>query len=339
MVGYPKIDRATGSNVGAGMSAHKLQPPVRASGALALVLLLMGGCSTPPSPRQEQDRKGDESALATPTEALPAAPARQLSDEQRFGRALAEIERLDPQLADAFEVSRRAAALGPFPEGIAHRSVVHAHGLWDVFEIDLAQVELLLLGQANPELRTLAAVRAAHEAAGRTWGMATNGGMFHAGERPVGLHVEAGHELAPLELGSGSGNFFMKPNGVFYLDAAGAHVVDSTAYQPEGEVVLATQSGPLLVSRSALHPEFDPASTHLKKRSGVGVRDPSHVVFAISRAEVSFHAFATLFRDVLGCADALYLDGSISDFDAPGMLAARRPEKYGSVLTAVAKGR
>jgi len=32
---------------------------------------------------------------------------------------------------------------------------------------------------------------------------------------------------------------------------------------------------------------------------------------------VSFHAFAALFRDELGCRDALYLDGTLSRFWTP----------------------
>jgi uncharacterized protein YigE (DUF2233 family) len=38
------------------------------------------------------------------------------------------------------------------------------------------------------------------------------------------------------------------------------------------------------------------------------------VVFAVSEAPVNFHGFARLFRDELGCRDALFLDGTISQF-------------------------
>ena len=41
------------------------------------------------------------------------------------------------------------------------------------------------------------------------------------------------------------------------------------------------------------------------------------VVIAISRGPVTFYDFATLFRDALGCPDALYLDGVISKVWAP----------------------
>jgi uncharacterized protein YigE (DUF2233 family) len=45
---------------------------------------------------------------------------------------------------------------------------------------------------------------------------------------------------------------------------------------------------------------------------------PGKVVFAVSETPVNFHTFARLFRDVLGCRDALYLDGSISEFYVDG---------------------
>ncbi|MDP3237182.1 MAG: hypothetical protein Q8N26_30620 [Myxococcales bacterium] len=44
-------------------------------------------------------------------------------------------------------------------------------------------------------------------------------------------------------------------------------------------------------------------------------------MLAISRDEVSFFDFASFFRDELGCADALYLDGIISGLAvSPGAL-------------------
>ena len=42
-------------------------------------------------------------------------------------------------------------------------------------------------------------------------------------------------------------------------------------------------------------------------------------VFAISHDPVSFHAFASLFRDKLYCANALFLDGTISSLYAPDL--------------------
>jgi uncharacterized protein YigE (DUF2233 family) len=75
---------------------------------------------------------------------------------------------------------------------------------------------------------------------------------------------------------------------------------------------LATQSGPMLVIDGQVNPAFDETSDSLKWRSGVCAKTPHAVVFAVSESPVSFHAFARVFRDDLGCRDALYLDGTLS---------------------------
>jgi uncharacterized protein YigE (DUF2233 family) len=65
----------------------------------------------------------------------------------------------------------------------------------------------------------------------------------------------------------------------------------------------------MLVINGRLHPRFNRRSTSLKARDGVGVRADGRVLFAISEGEVSFDAFARLFRDGLNCPNALFLDG------------------------------
>ncbi len=45
---------------------------------------------------------------------------------------------------------------------------------------------------------------------------AINAGMFDERLKPVGLYIENGRELVPINTRSGAGNFHMKPNGVFF---------------------------------------------------------------------------------------------------------------------------
>jgi uncharacterized protein YigE (DUF2233 family) len=150
---------------------------------------------------------------------------------------------------------------------------------------------------------------------------ATNAGMFDPALKPVGLYVEQGRELVHVNTTSGHGNFHMKPNGVFYVSRDRAAVVETGAFlkqRPQAD--LATQSGPMLVVNGRLHPRFDRSSRSLKARNGVGVRADGKVVFAISQAEVSFDAFARLFRDALKCPNALFLDGgTASNLYAPSL--------------------
>jgi uncharacterized protein YigE (DUF2233 family) len=145
----------------------------------------------------------------------------------------------------------------------------------------------------------------------------TNAGIFEPDLTPTGLLISGGRELHPLNLRKGAGNFFLEPNGVFFITASGAHVVETSEFRSEG-VLEATQSGPLLLRAGGVHPSFKPGSTHRAIRNGVGVRRDGTVVLVISRDEVSLFDFAVLFRDVLGCTDALYLDGVISGLAVEG---------------------
>ncbi len=164
---------------------------------------------------------------------------------------------------------------------------------------------------------TIDGLRAWGETQGRRLAFATNAGIYDREFRPLGLYVENGRTLRPLNTAKGNpsaGNFSMQPNGVFAVDRAGhAHVVATGDWKARRiDARLATQSGPMLVVDGALNPAFDEASDSRKWRSGVCARTPDEVVFVVSQSAVTFHAFARVFRDGLGCRDALYLDGTLS---------------------------
>jgi len=148
---------------------------------------------------------------------------------------------------------------------------------------------------------------------------AMNAGMFEPDLSPVGLFAASGREYKPLNLSPGAGNFYLKPNGVFFLTANGPQIVESSKYSsPATAVLLATQSGPLLLEHGAIHPAFKAASTSKLIRNGVGVKG-SEAIFVISDAPVTFHEMAIYFRDQLQCPDALYLDGVVSTLFYPEM--------------------
>ncbi|MDE1996386.1 MAG: phosphodiester glycosidase family protein [Rhizobiaceae bacterium] len=151
---------------------------------------------------------------------------------------------------------------------------------------------------------------------------AMNGGMYQEDQSPVGLYIENGKQLKAINTNTGWGNFHLLPNGVFYLLPSDkgmvAGVMESKAFVASGiKPFYATQSGPMLVIDGRLHPSLLVDSTSFKTRNGVGVTADNKVIFAISEGAVRFHDFATLFRDELGCANALFLDGSISSLDMP----------------------
>jgi uncharacterized protein YigE (DUF2233 family) len=141
---------------------------------------------------------------------------------------------------------------------------------------------------------------------------AMNAGMYEPDFSPVGLLVEDGREISPLNLADGRGNFFLKPNGVFFVSASGPRIVETTEYPALAHGVrLATQSGPLLLRNGVVNPAFDAASPSRLIRNGVGI-SKNTIIFVISEQPINFYEFAVFFRDELHCRDALYLDGVVS---------------------------
>ncbi|MEM9939690.1 MAG: phosphodiester glycosidase family protein [Pseudomonadota bacterium] len=155
----------------------------------------------------------------------------------------------------------------------------------------------------------------------KTLVFAMNGGMYHEDRSPVGYYRDGSGDQASVNTNVGPGNFHMLPNGVFWLTSDAAGVTESTAYiEADIDTLFATQSGPMLVIEGALHPSFNPDGTSRKRRNGVGVSaDGTQVHFAISDTVVSFHDFATLFRDALDAENALFLDGQVSRLYAPDL--------------------
>lgn len=205
--------------------------------------------------------------------------------------------------------------------------------LYRVVTIDLKHEALSLhwrdpaSGTAYGDIETLRQWGAAH---GRHLLFAANAGIYDHKNVPLGLYVEDGKALVGLNLAHGnpaSGNFSLLPNGVFAIYPDGhAAVRRSADFKTDGKPVRwATQSGPMLVIAGQLNPQFEGDSPSLKWRSGVCAKTPTEVIFAVSEVPVNFHDFAQLFRDELGCRDALYLDGSISQLYVDGAGYAGAP--------------
>ena len=204
-------------------------------------------------------------------------------------------------------------------------SAANAEPRYTVVKIDLRKerLELFLRDDAGVEFKRLDRLEAWLARHNRQLVFAMNAGMYHADFAPVGLLVQEGREVSPLNLLPGEGNFFLKPNGVFLVSGTQPRVVESSEYPAlSSGVRLATQSGPLLLRRGVVHPAFIPDSDSRKIRNGVGVSGHT-ALFVISEDPVNFYEFALYFRDVLHCRDALYLDGTVSALHS---LALRRSD-------------
>jgi len=212
---------------------------------------------------------------------------------------------------------------------------------YDVVAVDLSRHDLRLFWKdpAGTPFLTLERVRAWVAARGDSLVAATNAGIYEPGYVPTGLFVEEGIVQNPINLGDGEGNFFLKPNGVFFTTDAGAQIVESSQFAGRnGPVRYATQSGPLLVSGGTIHPGLTPGSQNCRLRSGVGVDAAGTVYLVISNGAVNFFDFAVYFKEQLGCPDALYLDGAISSLYAPALGRVEGgAESYAGILGVVAK--
>ncbi len=195
-----------------------------------------------------------------------------------------------------------------------------------VVHIDLKR-EKLSLHWRDPQTAqpfgSIEALRQWGEAHGQKLLFAANAGIYDKQSAPLGLYVENGKTLVPLNLNHGnpsSGNFSLLPNGVFAIYPDGhAAVRTSSDFKADAKPAQwASQSGPMLLIDGKLNEQFIDASDSMKWRSGVCVKTSSEVIFAVSETPVNFHTFGRLFRDELGCRDALYLDGSISQIYVDG---------------------
>ncbi|HEX8720748.1 MAG TPA: phosphodiester glycosidase family protein [Pyrinomonadaceae bacterium] len=148
----------------------------------------------------------------------------------------------------------------------------------------------------------------------------TNAGIYSASRAPEGLHVEGGSTLSPLNLNVGDGNFYWRPNGVFYVGDGGAGIIESEKFNSPGGpagVREATQSGPLLVIGGEVNQSLKPDSRSLYVRNGVGMKSPDEVYVVASVGEANLYDFASVFKERLHCRDALYLDGCVSQMYLP----------------------
>lgn len=182
------------------------------------------------------------------------------------------------------------------------------------------QLRLFWRDDAGVPIKRLSRLAEITDARGEKLAFAMNAGMYHGDFSPVGVLVSEGKELSSLNTSKGEGNFFMKPNGVFFVTGHAAGVMETSRYAiMEERPVLATQSGPMLVHEGKVNPLFRPESDSRLYRNGVGAPTRDTAVFVISEDPVNFFEFATFFRDSLHCSEALFLDGTVCSLYAPSL--------------------
>ena len=142
--------------------------------------------------------------------------------------------------------------------------------------------------------------------------MAMNGGIYDKAYAPLGLYIEKGRQLTPLNRASGGGNFFIRPGGVFYLRGQNAGIVSINKFRASPAIRYAVQSGPMLIENGKINWRLKPSASSRKLRNGVGITGDGKVVFMLSARETNFYDFACYAQAKLNVRQMLYLDGTIS---------------------------
>lgn len=179
------------------------------------------------------------------------------------------------------------------------------------------RITMANLGADKQPFGSLSAFAASADPAAVAFAM--NGGMYGDDLKAVGYYVEKGERLKELNRENGDGNFYMKPNGVFFGTGTKWQVLGSnTFFNTIGDrPQFGTQSGPLLLDGGKLHPQIQDDGPSRAIRNGVGVSADGKAHFVISDAPVSFGQLARYFRDEVKVRQALYLDGQVSSLWDP----------------------
>lgn len=228
-------------------------------------------------------------------------------------------------------------SLGTLHAKVIEESVESAGVKFRVVRIEPKRVQVAWKDETGQLYRSFDQVQTAFLKQGRSVTFLMNAGIFEPGGIPSGLHIEDGKKLRPLNLADAPGNFFLKPNGVCTFNEGKPFIGTCPAWQKQstGKESWGIQSGPMLLIDGKRHPAFTQDSKSKLHRNGVGIDTQGRLVFAITaKGEmVNFWDFSGLFLK-LGCKDALFLDGDISQMAVnPGK--AVESNQFGAMFVVV----
>jgi uncharacterized protein YigE (DUF2233 family) len=186
--------------------------------------------------------------------------------------------------------------------------------LFITYKVDVKKSDLRLYwkNDRNEQFNSIGNLKTWIESKNKKLVFAMNGGMYMEDRSPLGLYIENTKQVRRLNTAHGSGNFYLQPNGVFYITAGNnAAICKTSDFKNNGKIKYATQSGPLLVVDGSINSVFTKGSSNTNIRNGVGILPNGEVIFSMSKDAVNFYDFAKYFQD-MGCKYALYLDGFVS---------------------------
>ena len=218
---------------------------------------------------------------------------------------------------------------------VKEKKITYENVGYRVIRLHPSQLELVWKGDDGKPMRGYDVVQTHYGKKNRKCLFLMNAGIFEPGGIPSGLHIQDGKLLLPLNHKAGKGNFYLKPNGVFWWSRHSKSTMCGVASTDkfskntwlqlkkhldgkEGRKMSlnAVQSGPLLLQAGRIHPAFNKDSSSTLYRNGVGVDSDGNIVFVVTdkKQEVNLYGFARVFLH-LGCKNALFLDGDLSHME------------------------
>lgn len=210
---------------------------------------------------------------------------------------------------------------------------------FDVIRIDLTKtdIQFSLADKHGEKYRSFKKLKSAVEAKGKMLSFAMNGGMYLKDGTPQGLYIENKRTIQETDTTQEAyGNFYLQPNGIFYIENKKAKVVTTSKYlidSPNPD--FATQSGPMLVIENELHPVFVEGSKNIHIRNGVGIDVEGNIILAISNNKLNLFDFAMFFKEKMSCKNALYLDGFVSKAYIPALKRMELGGNFGVIISGV----
>ena len=221
-----------------------------------------------------------------------------------------------------------------FTDGYTIERVVYNNMIYDLIVLNPKKIKLKIIKSENNKGISYTSLER------DSLLFAVNGGIYQENWQPLGYLTIDGSEKHGLNRSDGYGNFYLKPNGVFFLIDQKAEIMETERFQFFLESTgstpqLAIQSGPLLVYNNQIHQAFTQSSANKYVRNAIGIIEndnSSNIVIVISNKPVNFFDFALFFKEFLKCKEALYLDGHISTMYLPDLDRYQTGQSYGTII-------
>ena len=205
------------------------------------------------------------------------------------------------------------------------------------YEVDLKnqQLHFFWKNRNNKNYESFQKLKKALNDNGKELVFAMNGGMYMKDLSPQGLYIENSIIKSPLDtIQDAYGNFYLQPNGIFYIINNTPHIVTTKNFTFEKNITYATQSGPMLLIEGNVHEKFNQGSPNVHIRNGVGILPNGSLLFAMSKEKINFYDFASFFKEK-GCKNALYLDGFVSKTYLPSKNWEQLEGNFGVIIAEI----